>query len=170
MLSSPNSLWVKVIKAFHGQDGGFDSHGCKLWNPNSFLERHLARTKLGTRNLAYFLDLLNEIGDVNIDVAKDTCFWSLGSKDIYMVKKAWHIIDLNTLLLLTKQTTWDNALPRKVNIFMWRLSLDHLPHRVNLSSRGMDIMAISCPSCNATSNLLIISSLNATPLRMFGVL
>nr|GEX25922.1 RNA-directed DNA polymerase, eukaryota, reverse transcriptase zinc-binding domain protein [Tanacetum cinerariifolium] len=30
MLSSPNSLWVKVIKAFHGQEGGFDSYGCKF--------------------------------------------------------------------------------------------------------------------------------------------
>ncbi|GKD70322.1 hypothetical protein Tco_1324412, partial [Tanacetum coccineum] len=120
MLSSPNSLWVKVIKAFHGQDGGFDSHGCKFrgcgtqirfWKDiwlgeiplcsryNRLYRLDLdkdcliiakidngdwnwSRTNLGTRNLAYFRDLLNEIGDVNIDVAKDTCFWSLGSKDI----------------------------------------------------------------------------------------
>ncbi|GKC93633.1 RNA-directed DNA polymerase, eukaryota, reverse transcriptase zinc-binding domain protein [Tanacetum coccineum] len=40
-------------------------------------------------------------------------------------------------------------LVKKVNVFMWRLSLDRLPHRLNLSSRGMDIPAISCPSCNA---------------------
>ncbi|GJV55226.1 reverse transcriptase domain-containing protein [Tanacetum coccineum] len=38
---------------------------------------------------------------------------------------------------------------RRVNVFMWRLSLDRLPHRLNLSSRGMDIPTISCPSCNA---------------------
>ncbi|GJQ96137.1 RNA-directed DNA polymerase, eukaryota, reverse transcriptase zinc-binding domain protein [Tanacetum coccineum] len=216
MLSSRNSLWVKVIKAFHGQEGGFDSFGCKFkgtWDnivgssnffhskgiipSNSFrfkagygtqirfwkdiwLETPLcsrynrlyrldldkdcliidkidngnwnwnwSRTNLGTRNLAYFRDLLNEIGDVIIDVAEDTCSWSLGSNDIYTVKEARHIIDLKTLPSLTKQTTWDNTLPQKVNIFMWRLSLDRLPHRLNLSSRGMDIMAISCPSCNA---------------------
>ncbi|GKB46995.1 2-methylene-furan-3-one reductase [Tanacetum coccineum] len=41
-----------------------------------------------------------------------------------------------------------NRATRKVNVFMWRLSLDRLPHRLNLSSRGMDIPAISCPSCN----------------------
>ncbi|GJR28403.1 retrotransposon protein, putative, ty1-copia subclass [Tanacetum coccineum] len=190
MPSSPNSLWVKVIKSFHGQEGGFDSFGCKFkagcgtqirfWKDiwlgetplcsrynklyrldldkdcliidkidNGNWNWNWSRTNLGTRNLAYFRDLLNEIGDVNIDVAEDTCSWSLGSIDIYRVKEARHIIDLKTLPSLTKQTTWDNALPRKVNIFTWRLSLDRLPHRLNLSSRGMDIMAISCPSCNA---------------------
>ncbi|GJZ63625.1 small heat shock protein, chloroplastic [Tanacetum coccineum] len=37
------------------------------------------------------------------------------------------------------KTHWDKLLPRKVNIFMWRLKLDRLPHRFNLSSRGIDI-------------------------------
>ncbi|GJR46371.1 RNA-directed DNA polymerase, eukaryota [Tanacetum coccineum] len=45
-------------------------------------------------------------------------------------------------------TSWDIILSRKVNIFMWRLMLDWLPHRMNLSFRGIDIQSISCPSCN----------------------
>nr|GEZ65918.1 RNA-directed DNA polymerase, eukaryota, reverse transcriptase zinc-binding domain protein [Tanacetum cinerariifolium] len=28
--SFPNALWVKVIKATHGQEGGFDTYGCKF--------------------------------------------------------------------------------------------------------------------------------------------
>lgn len=28
-ISNPNLLWVKVIKALHGQESGFDHHGCK---------------------------------------------------------------------------------------------------------------------------------------------
>ncbi|GKC14675.1 RNA-directed DNA polymerase, eukaryota [Tanacetum coccineum] len=36
----------------------------------------------------------------------------------------------------------------KVNIFAWRMILDRLPHKLNLSSRGIDIPNISCPSCN----------------------
>ncbi|GJX86071.1 reverse transcriptase domain-containing protein, partial [Tanacetum coccineum] len=28
LLSSPNALWVQVIKAYHGQEGGFDTNGC----------------------------------------------------------------------------------------------------------------------------------------------
>ena len=30
---------------------------------------------------------------------------------------------------------------------MWRFNLDRLPHRLNLSTRGIDIYDISCPSC-----------------------
>nr|GEX07715.1 RNA-directed DNA polymerase, eukaryota, reverse transcriptase zinc-binding domain protein [Tanacetum cinerariifolium] len=45
MLSTLNSFWVKAIKVFHGQDGGFDYYGCKFKgsrSPNSILERHMA--------------------------------------------------------------------------------------------------------------------------------
>ncbi|GKA07940.1 RNA-directed DNA polymerase, eukaryota [Tanacetum coccineum] len=52
-------------------------------------------------------------------------------------------IDQNILPTLAHATTWDKSIPRKVNVFMWRLSLDRLPHRLNYSSRGMDIPAIS---------------------------
>nr|GEV65681.1 putative RNA-directed DNA polymerase [Tanacetum cinerariifolium] len=177
MLSSSNSLWVKVINAFHGQKGGFDSYGCKfkgsgsqirfwkdIWmgetpicytynrlyrldiNKDCLIKDKIknenwnwnwSRTNLGSRNLSYFCDTLNEIGDVNIEVAEDTCYWSLGSNCIYTVKEAWKIIDLKTLPSLDLQSTWDKVLPRKVNIFLWRMSLDRLPHRLNLSSREL---------------------------------
>ncbi|GJR41801.1 RNA-directed DNA polymerase, eukaryota [Tanacetum coccineum] len=93
--------------------------------------------------------MLNEIGQLNIDVNEDTCTWSLGPNGTFTVKDARYRIDQNILPTLAHATTWDKSIPRKVNVFMWRLSLDRLPHRLNLSSRGMDIPAISCPSCNA---------------------
>ncbi|GJU30005.1 RNA-directed DNA polymerase, eukaryota [Tanacetum coccineum] len=108
-----------------------------------------SRTNLGVRNLAYLCDMLNEIGQLNIDVNEDTCTWSLGRNGTFTVKDARYRIDQNILPTLAHTTTWDKSIPRKVNVFMWRLSLDRLPHRLNLSSRGMDIPAISCPSCNA---------------------
>ncbi|GJY94370.1 RNA-directed DNA polymerase, eukaryota, reverse transcriptase zinc-binding domain protein [Tanacetum coccineum] len=30
MFSSSNDLWVKVVKAFHGHEGGFDNNGCSF--------------------------------------------------------------------------------------------------------------------------------------------
>ena len=216
MFSSPNDLWVKVIKAFHGHEGGFDNNGCSfkgIWAnivgssnflhskdiilSNSFrfkagcgtrirfwkdiwvgeaplfirynrlfrldqekdcliIDRinngqwhwNWSRTNIGVRNLAYFRDMLNEIGQVNIEVSEDTCVWSLGSNGTFTVKEARNLIDQKTLPSLAPSTTWDKNIPRKVNIFMWRLLLDRLPHRLNLSLRGMDIPAISCSSCN----------------------
>ncbi|GJS26592.1 putative RNA-directed DNA polymerase, eukaryota, reverse transcriptase zinc-binding domain protein [Tanacetum coccineum] len=93
LFSSPNSLWVKVIKSLHGYECGFDTEGCKFND---------------TRRL----------------------------------------IDVKILPTLVPLTSWDKTLPRKVNIFIWRLALDRLPHRLNLSARGMDISFIACPSCN----------------------
>ncbi|GJR34173.1 RNA-directed DNA polymerase, eukaryota [Tanacetum coccineum] len=107
-----------------------------------------SRTNLGVRNLAYLCDMLNEIGQLNIDVNEDTCTWSLGPNGTFTVKDARYRIDQNILPTLSHATTWDKSIHRKVNVFIWRLSLDRLPHRLNLSSCGMDIPAISCPSCN----------------------
>ncbi|GKD97617.1 RNA-directed DNA polymerase, eukaryota [Tanacetum coccineum] len=84
-----------------------------------------SRTDIGLRNMAYFHDLLLEI-----------------------VETSRRIIDAKLLPSLEISTSWDKILPLKVNIFIWRLSLDRLPHRLNLSSRGIDILKISCSSCN----------------------
>ncbi|GKF41983.1 RNA-directed DNA polymerase, eukaryota, reverse transcriptase zinc-binding domain protein, partial [Tanacetum coccineum] len=58
----------------------------------------------------------------------------------HLLAKISHIEDTKKL--------WDKSLPRKVNIFMWRLKLDRLLHRLNLSSRGIKFPVISCPSSN----------------------
>nr|GEV60249.1 reverse transcriptase domain-containing protein [Tanacetum cinerariifolium] len=181
--SFPNALWVKVIKAIHGQEGGFDTYGCKfngIWarivGSSNFLHSkniiplyqleldkycliidriengkwswNWSRNDIGVRNTAYFRDLLIEISRVNISTVGDTCIWSLAKDDIFSVKEARRVIDNKILPSLATSTSWDKILPRKVNIFMWRLMLDRLPHRLNLSSRGIDIQSISCPSCN----------------------
>ncbi|GJT51463.1 MAK10-like protein [Tanacetum coccineum] len=159
LFNSPNDLWVKVVKAFHGHEGDFDNNGCSLkgtWaiivGSSNFLHSkgiilnnsfcfnagcgtrirfwkdiwvgeapfYQSRTNIGVRILAFFRDMLNEIGQLNIVASEDTCVWNLGPNGTFTV-----------------------------NIFMWILSLDRLPHRLNLSLRGMDILAISCSSCNA---------------------
>ncbi|GKA39269.1 RNA-directed DNA polymerase, eukaryota [Tanacetum coccineum] len=117
--------------------------------PNAFLVVKSKSCEFLVTEVEIKSDMLNEIGQLNIDVNEDTCTWSLGPNGTFTVKDARYRIDQNILPTLAHATTWDKSIPRKVNVFMWRLSLDRLPHRLNLSSRGMDIPAISCPSCNA---------------------
>nr|GEX75066.1 RNA-directed DNA polymerase, eukaryota [Tanacetum cinerariifolium] len=81
-------------------------------------------------------------------VDEDTCTWVLSNDGTFSVKSARRLIDLKLLPSISTPTVWDKFLPRKVNIFLWRLSLDRLPHRLNLSSRSLDIPTISCSSCN----------------------
>ncbi|GKD21589.1 hypothetical protein Tco_1223292 [Tanacetum coccineum] len=101
--------------------------------------------------------MLNEIGQVNIEVSEDTCVWSLGPKGTFTVKDARNLIDQKSLPSLPS-TTWEKSIPRKVNIFIWRLSLDRLPHRLNHSLRGMVFLV---PPLMLTLNPPIIFSSNA---------
>ncbi|GJV89970.1 RNA-directed DNA polymerase, eukaryota, reverse transcriptase zinc-binding domain protein [Tanacetum coccineum] len=228
LLSRKNVLWVKVIKALHGQEGGFDNNGC-IYNgtwvriisssnflhsnniiPNSFflfqagcstrirfckdtwvgdspfyirynrlyrLERekdyliidridhvqwrwNWSRPILGAQDSADLLDMLFEISSAEINEVEDTCVWSLGTDGTFSIKDARCIINSNILLSLAPSTVWDKNIPRKVNIFIWRLILDRLPHKLNLSSRVIDIQAIFCPSCNGnveSSNHIFLS-------------
>ncbi|GKD31537.1 hypothetical protein Tco_1242315 [Tanacetum coccineum] len=91
--------------------------------------------------------------------------WNLGPNVTFTVKDARNFIDQKTLPSLPS-TSWDKIIPRKVNIFIWRLSLDRLPHMLNISLRGMDIPAISYSFCN--DNMPIIFSLNALLLLIYG--
>ncbi|GJV76900.1 RNA-directed DNA polymerase, eukaryota [Tanacetum coccineum] len=78
------------------------------------------------------------------------------------------IIDSKLLPSLAHSTLWDKNIPRKVNIFAWRMVLDHMPHKLNLSSRGIDIPTISYFSCNGNVESSDIFSLSVILLRIFG--
>ncbi|GKB40411.1 RNA-directed DNA polymerase, eukaryota, reverse transcriptase zinc-binding domain protein [Tanacetum coccineum] len=214
--SSPDSLWVKVIKALHGSEGGFDLIGCKfngiwskivgtsnylhsnsilpmdsisfqvgcgsliqfwkdIWLGDSPLYTRFNRlyrleqeknclvvdrfsngqwlwnwscNNLGIRNSSHLNNMMAEINHIGISDEADRCIWSLAHDGTFNVGDLRCLIDDRTLPSLDTKTTWDKSLPRKVNIFIWRLKLDRLPHRLNLSSRGIEISEISCPKCN----------------------
>ncbi|GJW11417.1 RNA-directed DNA polymerase, eukaryota, reverse transcriptase zinc-binding domain protein [Tanacetum coccineum] len=132
MFSSPNTLLVNTIKALHGQDGGLDNK----------------RADIGIQDMAYLRELLMEISQIDLSVDEDTCTWSLADDGIFSVRSSRRLIDSKLLPSILSSTSWDNILPHKVNIFLWRLSLDRFPHRLNLLSRGIEIPTISCSSCN----------------------
>ncbi|GJY64199.1 putative RNA-directed DNA polymerase, eukaryota, reverse transcriptase zinc-binding domain protein [Tanacetum coccineum] len=104
---------------------------------------------LSVRNSAHLNELLVEISHLDVQADIDKCIWSLDNDGVFSVGALRRLIDDHLLPSLGFPTTWDKDLPRKVNIFMWRLKLDKLPHRLNLSLRGIEIPEISCPSCNA---------------------
>ncbi|GJS66564.1 putative RNA-directed DNA polymerase, eukaryota, reverse transcriptase zinc-binding domain protein [Tanacetum coccineum] len=107
-----------------------------------------SRKDIGVRNKAYLRELLLEISLVDIIVEKDSCVWDMAINGIFSVGDTRRLIDVKILPTLVPPTSWDKILPRKVNIFIWRLALDRLPHRLNLSAQGIDIASIACPSCN----------------------
>ena len=101
-------------------------------------------SKLGIRNSSHLNELLLEISHLNVQDDNDKCIWRMDDNGIFTVGALRHLIDDRLLPSMDSATTWDESLPRKVNIFMWRLKLDKLPHRLNLSLRGIEIPEISC--------------------------
>ncbi|XP_071708834.1 uncharacterized protein [Rutidosis leptorrhynchoides] len=78
---------------------------------------------------------------------KDKWYWNLNSNGIFLVASARIQIDDRVLPSSSFSTFWNTDLPRKINIFMWQFRLDKLPHRLNISLRGMRINTICFPVC-----------------------
>ncbi|GJV78503.1 RNA-directed DNA polymerase, eukaryota [Tanacetum coccineum] len=66
----------------------------------------------------------------------------------FSVSSARKLIDDKTLGMVGSKTNWCKFVPIKVNILSWRVKLNNLPTRLNLSRRGMELLSIFCPSCN----------------------
>nr|GEU76589.1 RNA-directed DNA polymerase, eukaryota, reverse transcriptase zinc-binding domain protein [Tanacetum cinerariifolium] len=60
------------------------------------------------------------------------------------------LVDMKDRLspLVSTKTRWIRAVPIKINIHAWKVKLDSLPTRVNISKRGIVIDSILCPRCN----------------------
>ncbi|GKF27169.1 RNA-directed DNA polymerase, eukaryota, reverse transcriptase zinc-binding domain protein, partial [Tanacetum coccineum] len=56
-------------------------------------------------------------------------------------------IDDHLLLEVSSKFSWRKIVPIKVNILAWKIKLNFLPSRLNLSRRGLDIPTIMCPIC-----------------------
>ncbi|GKB83800.1 RNA-directed DNA polymerase, eukaryota, reverse transcriptase zinc-binding domain protein [Tanacetum coccineum] len=118
---SPNDLWVKVVKGIHGQDGGI---GCNR-RSNSYQSTWIAILK----------DVSN-LNDKGIDLLS-ACTRSVGNG-------VWSII----VLTIRHGVLRLGGCREKVNVFMWRLSLDKLATLVNLDRKGIDVASLLCPVCN----------------------
>nr|GEX07254.1 RNA-directed DNA polymerase, eukaryota [Tanacetum cinerariifolium] len=67
---------------------------------------------------------------------------------VFSVASVRNLIDDKTLAEVGAKTRWIKYVPIKVNILAWRIKLNNLPSRLNLSRRGLDLDTILCPSCN----------------------
>ncbi|GKD04019.1 RNA-directed DNA polymerase, eukaryota, reverse transcriptase zinc-binding domain protein [Tanacetum coccineum] len=88
------------------------------------------------------------ISMVTLSHSLDRWSWSLEGTGEFSVKSARNYIDEKLLPKAETATRWVKEVPIKVNIFAWRVSLDKLPTRLNLSLHGIDINSILCPICN----------------------
>ncbi|GJX53515.1 RNA-directed DNA polymerase, eukaryota, reverse transcriptase zinc-binding domain protein, partial [Tanacetum coccineum] len=82
---------------------------------------------------------------------RDRWYWSLSGNDEFSIASVRNFIDDNTLMVAASKTRWIKVVPKKINILAWRVKMNNLTTRFNLSRRGLDLDSILCPSCNASS-------------------
>ncbi|GJU18008.1 RNA-directed DNA polymerase, eukaryota [Tanacetum coccineum] len=90
-------------------------------------------------------DLVRSISLVPMN---DRWVWNLESTGDFSVSSIRRKIDEMYLPNSSESTRWVKCVPIKVNILAWKIRCDGLPTRINLSRRGIDIHAISCPICD----------------------
>ncbi|GJV52938.1 putative RNA-directed DNA polymerase, partial [Tanacetum coccineum] len=97
-----------------------------------------------------FNELIDLVSNVVLDQnVKDVWWWKLDVNGAFSVKALSQWIEEHQVTGVvpadTYKTSWNNIVPRKVNVFAWRASIGRIPVRVELVG-----MAISDPTRNLT--------------------
>ncbi|GJZ06340.1 RNA-directed DNA polymerase, eukaryota [Tanacetum coccineum] len=96
------------------------------------------------------LNALSELLEkVNLVPQADRHIWSLDSSEVYTVASMRKLLDDHRSSLVSSTTRWVKYVPIKVNVFAWKVKMNALPTRFNISRRGIDIESILCPLCDS---------------------
>nr|GEU93939.1 RNA-directed DNA polymerase, eukaryota [Tanacetum cinerariifolium] len=118
-----SSLWSRVIKLIHGEDGGIEQ--------------------------VQMANMISNLEGFTLPNMHDRWRWSLSGDGESSVASVRNLIDDRTLTEVGAKTRWIKYVLIKVNILAWRIKLNNLQSRLNLSRRGLDLDTIFCPSCNS---------------------
>ncbi|KAL4557454.1 hypothetical protein LXL04_035631 [Taraxacum kok-saghyz] len=112
------------------------------------------RRMVGGRTLSSLDELNRVLGDFRCSEEGDVWRWKLSDNGEFSVADTRRWIDDIVLPTGAKCTRWCAYVPRKVNIFIWRMRLHRLPIRVTLSEKGMEINSILCAVCGMSSETM----------------
>ncbi|GJY06690.1 retrovirus-related pol polyprotein from transposon TNT 1-94 [Tanacetum coccineum] len=149
----PEALWVLVVKAIHGPCGNLDRDISVEENKETIVQIKVQngllygfrRTPRGGVEGIQMEELNNKISNFEFSEDQDTWSWSLGGVSSFSVASARRFIDEGLCLVDRSPTRWVKLVPIKVNILAWRMALNKLPTKFNMSLRGLDMSSIVCP-------------------------
>ncbi|GKE45869.1 RNA-directed DNA polymerase, eukaryota [Tanacetum coccineum] len=122
---------------------------------HSTLVSSLRHNPRGGIDQVQMANLLSNLEGLTLPNIHDRWRWSLSGDGEFSVALARNLIDDRTLVVVGSKTRWIKYVPIKVNILTWRIKLNNLPSRLNLSRKGLDLDIISCPSCNSAVESII---------------
>nr|GEV30808.1 RNA-directed DNA polymerase, eukaryota, reverse transcriptase zinc-binding domain protein [Tanacetum cinerariifolium] len=107
----------------------------KLSDPSmDYLFRRKARGGAEHEKLDALMDL---VSTVNLVSMGDMWVWTLKSSGEFSVASLRKVIDEKRLPSVYSKTRWVKYVPIKVNVLAWKIKMDVLPTRLNISGRGM---------------------------------
>ncbi|GKB82716.1 RNA-directed DNA polymerase, eukaryota, reverse transcriptase zinc-binding domain protein [Tanacetum coccineum] len=121
---------------------------CERWGDGGWIWnwRRVVRGGIEQEQLENMLSILTDIQEQE---GNDQICWSLDGQTEFTVAGIRRHIDAFLHTGRDMCTLWCNSVPKKVNVFAWRVTLDRLPTRYNLSRMGLEIEYILCPTCGA---------------------
>ncbi|XP_071740147.1 uncharacterized protein [Rutidosis leptorrhynchoides] len=96
-------------------------------------------------------NLINLIAGTSFDQNQtDRWVWSHATNGEFTVKQLATIVDDQLLQNVAQQheTLRNNLVPRKLEIFVWRVIKKRIPVRAELDKRGIDLHTVRCPVCD----------------------
>ncbi|GJZ60271.1 hypothetical protein Tco_0616087 [Tanacetum coccineum] len=75
------------------------------------------------------------VSTITLSSAVDRYVWSLENSGEFSVKSIRQVIDANCFPVIHSATRWVKSVPLKVNIMAWKIKMDGLPTRMNISRR-----------------------------------
>ena len=94
-----------------------------------------------------WISFLEVVQGVQLCHVPDRLGWSLDSSDSFSVASVRHALDNGLVPSGDMGTRWNNWVPIKINILIWRIQLFSIPTRERFSVRGVMVPSIMCPIC-----------------------
>nr|GEW55739.1 RNA-directed DNA polymerase, eukaryota [Tanacetum cinerariifolium] len=138
--SNKTSLWTRVIKAIHGVDGKLNvgnGDSINFWE-DRWLEGAVFKDKF-PRLYALETNVKVSVGAKLKEANLDSSFLRNprgGIEQNFFVASLRKVIDENRYPGGLSRTRWVKYVPLKVNVTAWKIKLDALPTRLNISCRG----------------------------------
>nr|GEZ41557.1 RNA-directed DNA polymerase, eukaryota [Tanacetum cinerariifolium] len=184
-ITQGSSLWARVIKALHGYDGkiGQKVKSCypSLWldiihEVEIFKSRGLdvsfRRPPKGGVEIQQFEHMKEKVEGCILADMMDRWFWALEGSGEFTITSVRKMIDDFVLPEVSSKTCWIKAVPIKVNVHAWKVKLNGLPTRLNISRRGIDIESILYLMCGkaveSTSHIFFTCQISKEILRMIS--
>ncbi|GJR85663.1 reverse transcriptase domain, reverse transcriptase zinc-binding domain protein [Tanacetum coccineum] len=99
-----------------------------------------------------FEELLGVLQNIVISIdCRDKWRWTLNGDGDFSVKDLSRLVEEKILDVERggQETIWNKLVPKKVNIFVWRVLKGRIPVREELDKRGIDLDSVLCPCCDS---------------------